>query len=76
MSTTQWIILDDDREGVVTHISDAGRKRLSDEELRKAAAENARRIQSSCIYEISAGAGFGGMIAAIVWMLVRPHMGM
>jgi hypothetical protein len=48
---------------------------LSDEALRKLAAENARRIQSSCIYEISAGVGLGGFVVAIVWMLVRTHTG-
>jgi hypothetical protein len=47
---------------------------LSDEALRKLAAENARRIQSSCIYEISAGVGLGGFVVAIVWMLVM-HTG-
>ena len=32
MSTTQWTIVDDDSEGVVTHISDAGRARLAAEQ--------------------------------------------
>ena len=76
MSTAQWHVVDDSDSGVSVAISDEARKRLSDEELRKAAAENARRIQSSCIYEISAGVGLGGFVVAIVWMLVRPHMGM
>jgi hypothetical protein len=74
MSTTQWEVVDSTDRDYTVSISAEARKRLSDEELRKAAAENARRIQSSCIYEISAGVGLGGFVVAIVWMLVT-HTG-
>jgi hypothetical protein len=48
---------------------------LSDEALRRLAAENAQRVASSYIYEITAGAGLGGVVVAIVWALVKAHTG-
>lgn len=39
----QWEVVDEN-EGVVVHISEAGRKRLSDECLRRAANDNALHV--------------------------------
>lgn len=62
-------------DGMTICISDAGHKRLSDEALRRLAADNAQRVASSYIYEITAGAGLGGAVVAIVWMLVKANTG-
>jgi hypothetical protein len=48
---------------------------LSDDALRRLAAENTQRVASSYIYEITAGAGLGGVVVAIVWALVKAHTG-
>jgi hypothetical protein len=48
---------------------------LSDDALRRLAAENTQRVASSYIYEITAGAGLSGVVVAIVWALVKAHTG-
>jgi hypothetical protein len=48
---------------------------ISDDALRRLAAENTQRVQSSRIYEITAGVGLGGVVVAIVWALVKAHTG-
>jgi len=69
MST--WTVVDDDREGIVTHISDAGRKRLSDEGLRRAANDNQLLAATARTHEILAGTACGLLVVAIVWAIFR-----
>lgn len=58
---TTWELVDPD-EGVVVHISDAGRKRLSDEGLRRAANDNALLAMTAKTHEIVAGVTFGALV--------------
>jgi hypothetical protein len=57
---TTWTIVDDDREGVVTHISDAARQRLADEQR----MNRVTGVHTSIL--IGSGAGlviaFGGLV--------------
>ena len=69
MSTT-WEIVDDS-EGVVVHISDAGRKRLSDEGLRRLANDNDLLRATAKTHEILAGTACGGIVVALVWAIFR-----
>jgi len=67
---TTWELVDEN-EGVVVHISDAGRKRLSDEGLRRAASDNALLAATALTHEIIAGTACGGIVVALVWAIFR-----
>jgi hypothetical protein len=69
MNTT-WELVDDS-EGVVVHISDAGRKRLSDEGLRRSANDNALLAATARAHEILAGTACGGIVVALVCAIFR-----
>jgi hypothetical protein len=66
MSTTQWTIVDDDREGVVTHISDAGRETLANEQRLDAVAKT---------HQITAAVGGGLFVGAILIEVLRLTFG-
>lgn len=68
--SANWEIVDPN-EGVVAHISDAGRKRLADEGLRRAANDNALLLATAKAHEILAGAACGGIVVALVWAIFR-----
>jgi hypothetical protein len=67
---TTWELVDDS-EGVVVHISDAGRKRLSDEGLRRAANDNDLLAATAFAHELLAGAACFGIVAVLVVMVFR-----
>jgi type IV secretory pathway TrbD component len=58
-------------DGCTTLISDDGRKRLSDEGLRRAANDNALLAATARTHEILAGTACGGIVVAIVWAIYR-----
>lgn len=71
MSTsTQWEPVDPN-EGVVVHISDTGRKRLSDEGLRRAANDNQLLASVARTHEVLAGTACGAIVVAFVWFVFR-----
>jgi type IV secretory pathway TrbD component len=69
---TTWEIVDeDDAKHFVTHISAEGRKRLSDEGLRRSASDNALLAATARTHEILAGTACGGIVVALVWAIFR-----
>ena len=71
MSTADWHVVDDSDYGVSVAISDEGRRRLSDEGLRRAANDNQLLAKTALAHEILAGAACGGIVVAIVWAIFR-----
>lgn len=49
MTATQWQIVDDDRDGVVVHISDAGHAALAAEQREEPAARDCTQIRIAVI---------------------------
>ena len=66
---TTWEIVDD--SGVQVSISAEGRKRLSDEGLRRAANDNALLAATARTHEILAGTVCGVIVVGLVWAIFR-----
>jgi hypothetical protein len=71
MSTADWHVVDDSDSGVSVAISDEGRRRLSDEGLRRAANDNSLLLATARTHEILAGTACGLIVVAIVWFVFR-----
>jgi hypothetical protein len=60
---TTWTVVDDDHEGIVTHISDAGRQKYEDEQ-RLNSATNAQTA-------VLCGSAVGLVVSFARWVIVR-----
>ena len=69
---TTWEIVDeDDTKHFVTHISAEGRKRLSDEGLRRSANDNTLLAQTARTHEVTAAAACAGIVVAVVLFAIH-----
>lgn len=62
-------------DGCTTLISDAGRKKLADEGLRRAANDNALLAQTARTHELLAATACGGIVVAFVLLAVHALAG-
>lgn len=68
---TQWEVVDSSDRDYTVSISAEGRKRLSDDGLRRAANDNDLLKATALAHEILAGTACGGIVVALVWAIFR-----